>query len=137
MANHMAEVAKMLGIELGEEFEIDLNNVALYMYAVLTDEGLKVNKTNMIAPLQNSSSEILEWILCGLVTIKRKPWKPEIDETYWCVSTQGVVSLSSWKNDIIDVHLYKLGNCYHTYEEARANRDKWVAFYASDQILEV
>ena len=35
------------------------------------------------------------------------------------------------------VNRYKLGNCYRTREEAEANRDKWVAFYASDDVLEV
>ena len=40
-------------------------------------------------------------------------------------------------NDFIDRMLYKLGNFYRTAEEAEANRDKWVAFYASDEVLEV
>ena len=30
MANHMAEVAKMLGVELGEEFTTDISGIPLY-----------------------------------------------------------------------------------------------------------
>ena len=36
-----------------------------------------------------------------------------------------------------DKTFYKLGNCYRTCEEAEANRDKWVKFYVSDEVLEV
>lgn len=30
-----------------------------------------------------------------------------------------------------------VGNCYRTYEEAKKNKDKWVVFYASDEVMEV
>lgn len=35
------------------------------------------------------------------------------------------------------MNYYKLGNCYRTKAEAEFNRDKWMAFYASDEVLEV
>ena len=31
MANHMVEVAKMLGVELGEEFTTDISGIPLYV----------------------------------------------------------------------------------------------------------
>ena len=137
MANYMAEVAKMLGVELGEEFEVDLGSNILTMTATLTDKGLKVNKTNMIAPTQYSSSCILEWLLCGLATIKHRPWKPKCGEDYYCIGEYGQVIKNRCENCWMDIMYYKVGNCYRTKELAVANVHKWESFYASDEVLEV
>ena len=83
---------------------------------------------------------VLHSLLVGSLTIKRKPWKPNDEERYWYVDEQGRM----W-SDYFDYHsctshcmnYYKLGNCYRTREEAEANRDKWVKFYASNEVLEV
>ena len=71
------------------------------------------------------------------MTIKRKPWKPCIDDTFLLVDQIGYLISSKWRKYTEQLDLYKLGNCYRTYEEAGVNRDKWVAFYASDEVLEV
>ena len=134
MASYMAEVAKMLGVELGEEFEIKeqpdikctIYNDNLYAYPI--KDGI----------YSISSSEwTLHRLLTGIITIKRKPWKPQYDEPYYHVGTQGYVHCERWYNDGLDVLYYKLGNCYRTNKEAEANRDKWIAFYASDEVLEI
>ena len=137
MANHMVEVARMLGVELGEEFEVELDSNILTMTAMLTENGLKVNKTNMIAPYQHSSSCILEWLLCGLVTIKRRPWKPKYGEDYYCIGEYGQVIKNRCDNCWMDTMYYKVGNCYRTKEQAINNVKKWENFYASDEVLEV
>lgn len=139
MANYMAEVAKMLGVELGEEFEVDLGSSILNMTATLTDNGFKVNQTNMIAPSQHSSSCIFEWLLCGLATIKRKPWKPSPEEPFWYINSFGEATLYRYFSCAFGErdNFYKIGNCYRTCAEAKANCDKWIAFYASDEVLEV
>lgn len=129
--NHMAEVAKMLGVELGEPFI-----VGDYKYH-FTEKGLCCNDV----PDSNGSCVwMLYYLLNGTYTIQPKPWKPNNEERYWYVDERGRI----W-SDYFDyyscmshcMNYYKLGNCYHTKEEAEANRDKWVKFYASDEILEV
>ena len=79
--------------------------------------------------------------MTGELTIKRKPWKPKDRDAYFYVDKNGDVYKSTCfeKDDFVSEHLnyYKIGNCYQTPEEAEANRDKWVAFYASDEVLEV
>lgn len=128
MANHMAEVAKMLGVELGEEFEIGPYN-AKY---VLSDDGVySVGGSKSVCTIALNNLLNGEWI------IKRKPWKPKDDEKYWCVEPDGKITGYCWMNIAGGNACYKLGNCYRTREEAEANRDKWVAFYASDEVLEV
>ena len=79
----------------------------------------------------------LYYLLNGAFTIKRKPWKPKESDTYYYVNQEGHVISFRWWNTYTEILLYKLGNCYRTEEEAEANRDKWAAFYASDEVLEV
>ena len=132
MANHMAEVAKMLGVELEERFNIIDSK---YEYAhdfYLTDNGLAISSGNYC-----QRESLLHQLLCGTCIIRRKPWKPKMGEYYWCIDPNGESSKCSWMNTSGGGSNYKLGNCYRTRSEAEANRDKWVAFYASDEVLEV
>lgn len=128
MANHMAEVAKMLGIELGEPFM-----VGDYKYH-FTEKGLCYND---VPDSEKSCVWVLYYLLNGTYTIKRKPWKPSKGDKYWHISSNGSADYYCWTDDTLDFLTYKFGNCYRTREEAEANRDKWVAFYASDEVLEV
>ena len=129
MANHMAEVAKMLGVEIGEEFEC--NNGYTYR---LTPFGI-------ICPEycadEGEYNGVLQNLLNGGLEIKHKPWKPKKDNIYYYVGQEGFVISNRWWNTYTEILLYKLGNCYHTKEEAETSRDKWIAFYTSDEVLEV
>lgn len=134
MANHMAEVAKMLGVELGEEFDIDCATDVLS--AKITDTGFHIINSNNL----EFSGLFLNLLLSGQLEIKRKPWKPKRGETYWYVEKDGDIWEMEWHSCRYmsdHVNRYKLGNCYRTHKEAEANRDKWVKFYASDEVLEV
>lgn len=136
MANHMAEVAKMLGVELGEEFAVLEDSSKEFR---ITANGIEVYDVGLWwAGLENASF-VLEKLLSGFYSIKRKPWRPNDKETYWYVDERGDIWGETFDNHWASDHInyYKLGNCYHTYKEAEANRDKWVAFYASDEVLEV
>ena len=132
MANYMAEVAKLLGVELGEIFE----------YENLPDIPFKLTETGLVCLGPDKLSrdirnEALVRLLIGCSKIKRKPWKPKKEEYYWNVRLEGEPWLTKWLDDIIDYNNYKLGNCYRTKAEAEENRDKWSRFYASDEVLEV
>jgi hypothetical protein len=137
MANYMAEVAKMLGVELDEEFDVCFDNSNVYMKAKLTENGFKVNDTNMVALVPHSSIQVFEWLLCGLATIKHKPYRPEREYFYWNVQPDGEYALIRWLDTATDYNNYKLGNCYRTKEDARKDYCKWKLFYASDEVLEV
>lgn len=134
MANHMAEVAKMLGVELGEEFEVSRYPS---VDCTIKEGGLYIRGKDTQNDFSTYGDVILINLLRGELTIKRKPWKPSIDDTFWLVDQNGDLISSKWRKYTEQLDLYKLGNCYRTYEEAGVNRDKWVAFYASDEVLEV
>ena len=138
MANHMADVAKMLGVELGEVFEIKYPHPApAKTTASFSENGFRIVDTDGYVLTPNRNESILYSLLKGNLTVKRIPWKPKYNEIYFYVYSDGVVADLEWHNSEWDFVNYKLGNCYRTAQEAEANRDKWIAFYASDEILEV
>lgn len=138
--NHMAEVAKMLGVELGEKFKI-INSQTFELISChdyyFSDKDIQID-----AEGHGCSGEyLLIHLIYGDFIIKRKPWKPKNGESYYTVEVDGHILESKFhsesKYSSAHINYYKLGNCYRTCEEALANRDKWVAFYASDEVLEV
>ena len=138
MANYMAEVAKMLGVEIGEEFEIQYPSpCSVKTTAMFTEDGFRIVHTDTVILHPYWKEVELNHLLNGTFTIKRKPWKPKKEEHYWNVRLEGEPWFTRWLDDVIDYNNYKLGNCYRTKEEAEANRDKWISFYASDEVLEV
>lgn len=136
MANHMAEIAKMLGVEPGEEFEIDYGK-GRKSTANITKTGLHIIDTNMVDFLGDLNRVTLDWLLIGYCTIKRKPWKPNDKDDFWYINRAGIVDKKPYGGSVGHMNYYKLGNCYRSKQEAEANRDKWISFYASDEVLEV
>ena len=132
--NYMSEVTKMLGVELGEEFYVkELPDVKCTFY----NDSLYVYPIRDALCSLPSGEHVLGRLLAGTITIKRKPWKPKTDECYYFVDENGTVHSTDWCDIYEDITFYKLGNCYRTKEEAEANRDKWITFYASDEVLDV
>lgn len=127
MRSYMFEVAEILGVRVGERFEIDTLEGKFF----LDNDGLYSMATQSYCP------DVMFDLLTGKIGIKRKPWKPNLDKRYYVIEETGMVSEEVWWNECIDIMFYKLGNCYRTIEEAEAHRDKWIAFYASDDLIEV
>lgn len=136
--NHMPEIAKMLGVELGEKFTFEDLDGEMMGIAVIEESGFKLLEYN-INYTNSWFQYTLENLLTGKYTIKRKPWKPKEGDKFWYIDADKVIRSYNNFNHYYSDHMnyYKLGNCYCTHEEAEANRDKWVAFYASDEVLEV
>lgn len=134
--NYMSEVAKMLGVELGERFKINFDiynsrNPNFDYY--LSDKGVVLDQDGFGC----SSNDVLCGLLYGNYTIRRKPWKPKMKEKYYFVDEIGYTYANEWASAYDDIILYKLGNCYRTSEEAEKNSAKWIEFYSSDEVLEV
>ena len=125
--NYMEQVAKMLGVELGQYFEI-CGRYGTYFLSYdgfyQVEGGCKVEY-------------MLSNLLSGECKIKHKPWKPNYGEIYYSVNSFGKVCEEQWYRDLLDRMFYKIGNCYKDISQAEVNRDKWISFYASDEVLEV
>lgn len=121
----MPEVAKMLGVKMNKDFECEESSCTYR----ITEHGLTCNGCY--------GADSLMMILNGEYTIKPGPWKPETDECFCYMDQDGRCRSYGWDNDAHSLNYYKIGNCYHTPQEAEVNREKWVEFYASDEVLEV
>ena len=136
MANYMPEVAKLLGVEIGEEFEIVFPNSECRATAILNNCELYIKKHNL-ANQDYWQMSALKNLLNGTYKIKRIPWRPIYRQSYWSIKPNGDIVNSCWLDEWVDIYHYKIGNCYSTKEAASNNREKWLEFYKSDEVLEI
>lgn len=118
--NHMEEVAKMLGVELGEAFKIsdDREYLKWQRYYRLTSDGVEVSNDNV--HWEKCMSEVLEWLLKGEIGIKL-PWKPKINEAYYIPFIPCIRPASEehrWKDTEAEKKYYDMGLVFKTGEEA-------------------
>ena len=108
--NYMKETAKLLGVEINEEFKI---GTFLNSYK-LTEQGLffKNNKEWEYADATLSD------LLTGKIEILKSQWKPRINEVYYCPSNNFLFSVENeWFNTVEDKALFKCGLVFQTKEE--------------------
>lgn len=123
--NRFKEVAAMYGLELGEKFNARFKSGEEVAFCPLkfTDDGL-INCNGVTSPL-------LIGLIKGDVTVEKLPWKPNIDERYYCVEESGIFQYA-WSNEIFDVMCFKFGNCFKTKEEAIKNEDRILKMLRED-----
>lgn len=115
--NLIPEIARMLGVELGEEFKVDRDDRTYW----LDLDGLHSGE----CVAEDEDDAMLHDLLCGEVEIIKMPWKPDLYERYWTFmsSLEGgklYVLNYMWDNSVIDVALHKVGWVFRTCEEAQA-----------------
>jgi hypothetical protein len=120
--NLIPEVAKMLGVELGEEFKVKGYDELVYR---LTNDGLKLTHDSGIELADVSAKVAFAALLNGKDEIVKLPWKPKKGEKYWgfwysSVNDAWLVLLYTWANNPADLALYKVGWVYRTEKEAKA-----------------
>ena len=115
--NLIPEIAKMLGVELGEKFKIK-GDVGTYEFGL---EGLWGD--------YGTDAEALEAILCGSAEIAKLPWKPQYDKPYWTfrwIANKNRLDVwqNVWFNSVEEVALLKAGWVFRTREEAQDAQPK-------------
>ena len=110
--NYMPEIAKMLGVELGEIFKMTNYN-SLYRF---TERGLEFKGTAGWC-----LSERIEWLLTGRNEIIKLPWQPKEGDRYYFPATDFQYSCpETWDNHPIDFALKEAGMIFRTEEECKA-----------------
>lgn len=124
--NLIPEIARMLGVELGEEFELkDKQNNCV------STEIYKFSEDTLLYRYQDQDgyytalSPTLYHLFRGDYEVIKLPWKPKKDEKYWgfwysSVNDAWLVLLYTWANNPADFALYKAGWVYRTRAEAEA-----------------
>lgn len=123
--NHMAEVAKMFGVELGESFKITSDIQGDYQnYYRFTENNCIEFSDDGVEWKMTTAAALLKYILMGDIRIIKLPWKPRKGEKYYIpyISTQqkGMHVTYYWNNDHIDIEHYRMGLVCKTPEEAIA-----------------
>ena len=123
--NHMAEVAKMFGVELGESFKITSDTQGDYQnYYRFTENNCIEFSDDGVEWKMTTAAALLKYILMGDIRIVKLPWKPRKGEKYYIpyISTQqkGMHVTYYWNNDHIDIEHYRMGLVCKTPEEAIA-----------------
>lgn len=117
MNNHMAGVAKLLGLELREEFRIEKCQ-GLFRF---TEDGLQrmidSSTTWMLA-----EHFILGELLNGKETVIKFPWKPEVGEQYYVpyVDSTAMFATWVWRDDELDLDRLRRKLVFSTPDEAAA-----------------
>lgn len=116
--NYMPEVARMLGVEIGEEFEILLETggalgVGPYKFTsktILDRDGEEIDGFLVID------------LLNGIGTIQKSPWRPKNGEDYYYIRTiDGFFGQTTFSNiNVNDLAAINMGNCFQTKEAAEA-----------------
>ena len=89
--NYMAEVAKLLGVELGESFKITSDTQGDYPgdyqnYYRLTENNCFETSADGVEWKTTIAVVLLKHILMGDIRIVKLPWRPSRDDVYYMPS---------------------------------------------------
>ena len=129
MANKMAEVAKLLGVELNEDFEVEDTIYGTKYTTRVSHIGLENYHNNGCCGggIWITNNAMLRELLVGSVGVRilRKPWKPKSRETYWTYNLNYFdVVESCWSDWAQEFAMLKCGAVFRTREEAVAARER-------------
>ncbi len=128
--NLIPEIAKMLGVDLGEEFKIDTSGDDIFQ---ITESGVWMRKGIDKEEWVEKPFEFV--MLCnGDAEIIKLPWKPKFGEKYYSFGNRYIGDASIWIIvDVIwdgseyDIAMLGKGWVYRTKEEAKAALPKVAA----------
>ncbi|QCT71102.1 hypothetical protein [Eubacterium maltosivorans] len=114
--NYMPEVARMLGVEIGEEFDILVNEAEMLVHG-----PYKIIDNAIVDYVGCKTKNLLYGLLTGEYTLQKRPWRPKEGEPHWFVLPNGSVGLGVfYKNNARSLSLLNMGNCFQTEEAALA-----------------
>lgn len=124
--NKMSEVARILGVELDEEFLLKEDEFGTTYK--LTTEGLydRIEGSEVFYPVADITG-----LITGRLTIVKKPWVPKPGDDYYYISVHGNSicvfrkAMNGAENDLLN---NALGNFFKNKDEAIANKERYAAW---------
>lgn len=120
--NYYKQFAEMLGLELGQEFNItsaDGERTSPLLYKIMEGGIFSRGAKDADGFWGLEQSHVIASLLIGALKAVPKPWKPIYGEQYWRYSVENnraCTSIFAEYND--DYVTWKVGNCFKTEEEA-------------------
>ena len=128
--NYMAEVAKLLGVELGESFKITSDTQGDYPgdyqnYYRFTENNCFETSVDGVK-WETATVIVLRGILMGDTRIVKLPWKPQEGDRYYfpCPASIEKWDYSTWSERDVDYYRLNYGLVCKTMEEAIALTEK-------------
>lgn len=109
MVNHISDVAKLLGLRLGQEFSVDDK---VYWF---TKDGLRSIDD------ETDNYRVLGMLIDGTADIAKLPSKPHINDVYFIpnISNSNLCTALTWTGDDFDIFHYRRGLVCESREEAK------------------
>ena len=83
-----------------------------------------INPDGGIGAVSIFDTLILPFIKEFYKEIKLPRWKPEYAKRFFYINPSGIVGVNVWYDTNVNESYYEFGNCFKTFEEAEAARDK-------------
>ena len=117
--NMIPDIAKTLGVEIGEKFYAQ---DTMGDYYTLNGEKIQFyfDMYSLMGTDLASCNSVLRLLLNGTYKVVKKKWKPKEGDTYWRILFSDVDD-SFWNGDTIDLTYYAAGNCFETKQKALEN----------------
>ena len=129
--NLMLEVAKLLGVEIGEPFYILENGKHKCVYSdndlyKITEEGLaNINNTDGCYEYHACWRVILTDLLLGECSVEHLPWEPKEGDRYYVLNTNELfIETFIWDNSTFGYAAKNMGIIYRTKAEAKAHLEE-------------
>lgn len=124
--NLIPEIARMLGVELGEQFKIEGYDGLTYQF---DSNGLMCVYNNNGVKESIPTSVTLVELLNGEKELVKLPWKPQYDQPYWTfrwIANKNRLDVwqNVWFNSVEEVALLKAGWVFRTPEDAQDAQPK-------------
>lgn len=131
--NIMSQIAQLLGVELGEEFKVNLATED-EIFRITTENGLEIKKLESSSKDNTGDTTLQVWktiptsfvkLLTGEAKIIKLPFKPKQGDVFWSFyrsisSDKWLVISITWTNTVTDIARFKVGWCYRTEAEAKS-----------------
>lgn len=126
--NLIPDIAKMLGVELGEEFKIKGREGVIYKFIV---DGLIVSDDDA-EKVYTTANMPLIGLVRGDIEIVKLPWKPKEEEHYYTFTstykyTKWKIGLNCWHTEPQNLAFLKAGWVFRTRQEAEVALPKAAA----------
>lgn len=117
--NLIPEIARMLGVEIGEEFKVKGDDELTYRF---DSDGLKLTHDSGIELAKISANVAFVDLVNGKDEIIKLPWKPKEGESFYTFTAaygEWSVSLDMWAEEPCNYALLDKGWIYRTEKEAQ------------------
>ena len=115
--NYMPEVARILGVEIGEEFDILVNETEMLVHG-----PYKIIDNEIVDYVGCKTKNLLYGLLTGEYTLQKRPWRPTEGGWFYHIygNSGGLTAKFFNFNNVYDLALLNMGNCFPTKEAAEA-----------------